>query len=270
MQYKTCSKCKKSLPATTEYFNRNKWHSDGLQRWCTECRHAYSKTPEQQAKRLAKAQTEEFKAKKREWDKRDRERHLEQRRAYDRQRNTTLERKEYNRQWNDENAEWRKEYHKLKYWENPEHFRAQKRFDHAKHKEHRNEHYRVRYHTDPAFHKAQREINLKAVARFVKTEYGKLAKKKWSSDRHARMLNAEGSFSADDVKHQIIAQTDKRGVLRCWWCEKAIKGDDYHVDHRIPLAKGGTNYPDNIVISHPKCNLSKGDKMPWEWSDRLL
>lgn len=269
MKYKTCSKCKRVLPATTEYFNRNKYQADGFQYWCTECRHAYRKTPEQQEKRQAKAQTEEYKARKRECDRQYRLRHLEQRREFDRQRNATPERKAYNRQWNAENAEWRKEYKKSMYWKNPDRFRAQKRADHHKHKAHRNKRYRIRYNTDPAFRQRQREINRQALRRFESTEHGKLQKRKWSAIRHARMCKAEGSFSPDDVKLQIAAQTDRKGALRCWWCGKVIK-KDYHIDHRIPLAKGGTNYADNIVIAHPKCNLSKGDKLPGEWIDRLL
>jgi len=37
---------------------------------------------------------------------------------------------------------------------------------------------------------------------------------------------------------------------------------NYHVDHKIPLALGGTNDLDNLTIACPPCNLSKGIK-PW-------
>jgi len=38
MNYKTCSICKKSLPATDEYFNKNRSRRDGLATRCKECR----------------------------------------------------------------------------------------------------------------------------------------------------------------------------------------------------------------------------------------
>ena len=46
-------------------------------------------------------------------------------------------------------------------------------------------------------------------------------------------------------------------------------GGDYHVDHVIPLILGGSNGPENLVIACPRCNLSKGAKMPHEFSERL-
>lgn len=46
----------------------------------------------------------------------------------------------------------------------------------------------------------------------------------------------------------------------CFWCDRSL--EKYHVDHVTPLAKGGTNYPNNIVCSCPRCNLKKSDKLP--------
>ena len=44
----------------------------------------------------------------------------------------------------------------------------------------------------------------------------------------------------------------------------------YHVDHVIPLSKGGSDGRENIVISCPSCNMSKKDKMPEVFAGRLL
>lgn len=35
---KTCTKCNKELPATNEYFSKNKATKDGLEHWCKNCR----------------------------------------------------------------------------------------------------------------------------------------------------------------------------------------------------------------------------------------
>lgn len=81
--------------------------------------------------------------------------------------------------------------------------------------------------------------------------------------RRARRLLAGGSFSGQDVKAQYVAQ---KGL--CWWCSEPLT--NYHIDHLVPLARGGSNDASNIVLACPHCNLSKSDKMPWEWNGRLL
>lgn len=82
--------------------------------------------------------------------------------------------------------------------------------------------------------------------------------------RKARIRAVGGTYNSNDVELQFRSQKGK-----CWWCEKKIKGT-YHVDHRIAISRGGTNWPNNICISCQHCNESKHNKMPWEWSDRLL
>lgn len=74
---------------------------------------------------------------------------------------------------------------------------------------------------------------------------------------------ASGSHSVSDIRNQV-----KRQRGRCYWCGKST-GDDYHVDHVIPIARGGSNGPDNLVIACPPCNQSKGAKLPHEFADRL-
>lgn len=79
----------------------------------------------------------------------------------------------------------------------------------------------------------------------------------------ARKKGAEGSFSADDLCALFQKQSGK-----CFWCGESI-GSGYHVDHYIALAKGGSNYPDNIVLACQSCNTSKRDKSPEEFVEYL-
>jgi 5-methylcytosine-specific restriction endonuclease McrA len=46
----------------------------------------------------------------------------------------------------------------------------------------------------------------------------------------------------------------------CGICELPIEGK-FHVDHKIPLAKGGLHEASNLQLAHPFCNLSKHDKI---------
>lgn len=83
--------------------------------------------------------------------------------------------------------------------------------------------------------------------------------------RRARKLAAGGKHTVQDVKMQLTRQKG-----RCYWCgQKLLK---YHVDHVIPLARGGSNGPDNLVIACPTCNLKRGAKLPHEFFEggRLL
>lgn len=82
--------------------------------------------------------------------------------------------------------------------------------------------------------------------------------------RRARQRSAEGTFTFDDVLLQGKSQK-----WLCWWCGKP-SGENYHADHRIPLSKGGSNWPENICVACHHCNSSKRDLMPWEFNGRLL
>lgn len=76
--------------------------------------------------------------------------------------------------------------------------------------------------------------------------------------------SAEGSFSASDVR--LLEKTQK-GL--CWWCGCVLNGK-YHIDHRIALSRGGTNWPNNLCLACADCNLSKSSKLPHEWNGRLI
>ena len=85
-------------------------------------------------------------------------------------------------------------------------------------------------------------------------------------NRYARKAKAEGRHTAEDVKRQYKAQKGK-----CYYCGVKV-GKTYHADHIVPLARGGSDWPENIVVACPTCNTSKRDKLPHEWArgGRLL
>ena len=77
--------------------------------------------------------------------------------------------------------------------------------------------------------------------------------------RRATKAGAEGSYTADDVAKMLVQQGG-----RCNACRRAMGA--FHVDHRQPLSRGGSNWPANLQLLCPPCNLSKGDKTPDEWA----
>lgn len=79
-----------------------------------------------------------------------------------------------------------------------------------------------------------------------------------------RKRSADGSYDAQDIG--LILKSQKN---LCWWCGCELE-KVYHIDHRVPLSRGGSNNLDNLCATCPTCNLSKNDKLPHEWNGRLL
>lgn len=82
-------------------------------------------------------------------------------------------------------------------------------------------------------------------------------------NRHACKKMAEGHHAAEDIQRIHQAQNGK-----CAYCKVKL-GKKYHVDHIVPLAKGGSNWPANLQITCASCNSSKCDRDPIEHARRL-
>ena len=48
----------------------------------------------------------------------------------------------------------------------------------------------------------------------------------------------------------------------CTLCGEPVADEDKSMDHIIPVARGGTNEPENFQLAHLRCNQLKGDKLP--------
>jgi 5-methylcytosine-specific restriction endonuclease McrA len=70
----------------------------------------------------------------------------------------------------------------------------------------------------------------------------------------ARRRNADGRFDVDDVARLFEVQKGK-----CAYCRRSLK-NGFHIDHIVPLANGGTNWPDNLQLCCERCNCRKGAK----------
>lgn len=85
-------------------------------------------------------------------------------------------------------------------------------------------------------------------------------------NRRALKLSAEGKHTADDVLSIFKSQC---GLCANCRTELSTSGHDkYHVDHIMPLALGGSNWPKNLQCLCPKCNMSKGAKHPDIWAKK--
>lgn len=65
---------------------------------------------------------------------------------------------------------------------------------------------------------------------------------------------------------RINKSVRKRDAALCYYCGKHSQNG--HVDHVIPLSRGGTDNLENLVWSCQECNLSKSDSTTNEWEQR--
>lgn len=79
--------------------------------------------------------------------------------------------------------------------------------------------------------------------------------------RRARIAACEGRHDASDIARLLRAQNGK-----CAYCAEAL--ERYHVDHKTPLARGGSNAPFNLALACPPCNLRKGTLTADEFTRR--
>lgn len=137
----------------------------------------------------------------------------------------TLER---NRKYRADNPEWAKEQNRKFYAANKEQHSAQAKVWRAKNQE-------------------------KIKAEKIKwREENREAHRTQRRNRRARKRNNGGSHTTADILDILRLQK-----FKCAACPTSLKNQPYHVDHIIPLSKGGSNDRRNLQILCVPCNLEK-------------
>lgn len=77
-----------------------------------------------------------------------------------------------------------------------------------------------------------------------------------------RLRKASLPSNWSSIRLQVIA----RDGFVCAYCGEVT--DDIHIDHVMPLSRGGSSEMGNLVVACPTCNVSKKDKTPEEWGAR--
>lgn len=270
---KRCSKCGRDLPATPHYFFKNHERKDGFGNPCKECKGfsfftRYPTLPDGYKKcgrgdrcihiegPVLPATTDLFFANRNRSDgltsvckvcqqndyELNKKAIKERRKIYRNKNRERLLRK--NRKFYQENREVLVQKKRVYRKNNPEKTRAACR----------------------SYYRNHRAEDLERTRRWRKDnpQRVKLHSKTANHRRRARMRNAKGSFTTNDVIRLLKLQKG-----RCYWCDENCK-KEYEIDHVIPLARGGSNYASNIVIACKSCNRSKQDKLPHEWGDKMF
>jgi hypothetical protein len=78
-----------------------------------------------------------------------------------------------------------------------------------------------------------------------------------NNNREAKKRGNGGKLSPD-----IIFRLLKIQGTKCAICKVNVKKTGYHLDHIVPVSRGGKNSDANVQITCPKCNLKKRDSDP--------
>lgn len=226
-----CKGCGAEKPRTSEFWHRDKSVLDGFRRKCKVCVKEYG------AKHYA-----ENKERHKEVSTRWRENNPERLRAYQiKYANDNAERlSEYKKQWRLDNIDRVRVQHSEYYQANKEAYRIS---------------VNRRRKQNPGSRRAESD----------KYRRNNLDKYRAASlRRRALKVEAEGSFTTADIDKQLSAQS---GL--CFWCYDIMLLGKHTVDHLIPLSRGGTNWPSNLVCACHSCNSQKGAKTPDEYREYL-
>ena len=115
---------------------------------------------------------------------------------------------------------------------NRAHTRAYASQYHQSHKDERNAYLRDWYKRNPGMYKIYRQL------------------------RDARKRGASGEFTPEQLQARITFYGGRCYLCGCDWY--ALPKEDQTIDHVIPLAKGGSNWPSNLRPACRSCNSKKG------------
>lgn len=101
------------------------------------------------------------------------------------------------------------------------------------------------------------ESRKESLKKYRQSEIGKINRKRYD---HERRQKIGGRIKVETIKNVILKSRSK-----CHWCEKELNMNErysWHLDHVLPVSKGGGNDEENLVVSCPKCNRTKANKHP--------
>lgn len=96
---------------------------------------------------------------------------------------------------------------------------------------------------------------------YFATDIGKAVRK--NNKHKRRSIERQG-----DVTNKQLLELEQNAKT-CYWCNKSLKNKQIHIDHYVPLAKGGEHTLSNLVVSCNKCNMSKCAKDPLLFANSL-
>ena len=67
----------------------------------------------------------------------------------------------------------------------------------------------------------------------------------------------KGATKGERIYRSVIFERDSG---ECHLCGRKVDPKRWHLDHLVPLSIGGDHVYANVAVSHPRCNISKGNR----------
>lgn len=97
--------------------------------------------------------------------------------------------------------------------------------------------------------------------------------KRWNSKNRHLLSNYDAARRARELKavtnreecDKFYSWVRNQDFVSCTYCGRFVVGKSAHIDHIVPLSRGGHHVPDNFAVSCCSCNSSKSDYLLSEW-----
>lgn len=96
-------------------------------------------------------------------------------------------------------------------------------------------------------------------------------KQKALEDEYMGIINDETPVDRESIPLAVRRFVIERDAFTCSYCysegepDRDADGQAWHIDHALPVSRGGRTHPNNLTLSCTRCNLSKGSKTPVEF-----
>lgn len=227
--FKTCTKCGETLPATTEYFHKDKKGKYGLVSKCKRCR-------AEQDKQYREDNKDKIAEYQKQWYENNKDKKLKQSKQYrEKNRDKITER---SKQYHENNKDKISERHK-QWYENNKDKILERRKQHYKDNKYKIAEYKKQYYATP-----QGQV----------VAFNKQCRRRTREQNQGNGIN----------KEQWL-ECMKFFGFRCAYSGQILSKDTRSLDHIEPLNNGGEHEIWNIVPMYRPYNSSKQDKDMEKW-----
>lgn len=146
---------------------------------------------------------------------------------------------------------------------------------HVKWKENNREHVKE-YHRqyridnpDKEFKKQQKYRENHKEQLYLKGKKYREQNREYFYDKAKERKKLKSEVSDNTVTKKSLDEILEKQNYKCVYCGCDLLETGKHLDHILPLSRGGLHTITNIQYTCPTCNMSKGDKTEEEWFEQL-